>query len=123
MAASHSTKLFDCREILRRIALGGIFGAIFGLVHLLDEFSWSHLVAASVSGAVFTILIGLAAPWWAASNWRSYGISVASGAIAGFIWWVVVKPQLAITDTVAAGAVLGGILMFSQGHPKKRATP
>lgn len=103
---------YNFKEIGKRICFGLIIGAFVSILELwLFEFSIRHGIATICSGAVFGMTLGVFAPLTFRKAWSTILMGVISGALAGVIWWIVVKPDANIMISAVVGIALACLMV------------
>ena len=104
--------------VLKRLVCGALAGGFLGVLEIwFYEFSFRHFTAAIVSGALFVSFLGLAQPWAGrnATRWCFTGATL--GAVAGLVWWAVVRPGNSMAFSMGVGLSFGFLwLLFNRNR-------
>ena len=92
-----------------RALVGGVTGALLGVLELFDGFSAARFASAVVAGAVFWSIIGVFAFPFGTTRIRSMLLCAGAGALAGAAWGAIRSSNVLAAAFFAAlaGGALG----------------
>jgi hypothetical protein len=103
------------KQVACRFIIGALVGALVGVLEIwFYEYSLRRLIAAAACGAAFFTLLGIASSWAARNLLNSCVAILTDGAIAAAIWWLIAKPKVPLSISIALG--IGVAFLFLVGE-------